>query len=68
MTLQSLKAPARHLMAGDRVGSGETIVSVSAGIRTPRGKVEVVLEKGERRRCAIWGAHTVINVKREGSH
>jgi hypothetical protein len=66
MTQESLKTLARYLLAGDQVGSGETVVSVSAGVRTPRGKVEVVLEKGERRRCAIWGAHTVINVKREG--
>jgi hypothetical protein len=66
MTLQSLKMPARHLQPGDQVDSGETIVSVSAGVRTPRGKVEVVLQKHDRRRCAIWGAHTIINVKREG--
>lgn len=61
-----MKAPARCLLAGDQVGSGEIVVSVSAGIRTPRGKVEVVLRKGERRRLTIWGANTIINVKREG--
>ena len=64
MTPQSLKIPARHLLPGDKVGSGETVVSVSAGTRTPRGKVEVTLEKGERSRFAIWGAHTLINVRR----
>ena len=66
MTPQSLKVPARSLMTGDRVSSGETVVNVSAGVRTPRGKVEIILQKGDRRRCAVWGAHTIINVKREG--
>jgi hypothetical protein len=61
---QSLKIPARYLTSGDQVGSGETVVSVSAGVRTPRGKVEVILEKGERSRFAVWGAHTLINVRR----
>jgi hypothetical protein len=37
-------------MPGDQVGSGETVVNVSVGARTPRGKVEVTLEKGERSR------------------
>jgi hypothetical protein len=60
-----LSIPARTLLNGDQVGSGETIVNVSAGVRTPRGKVEVVLEKGGRRRSAIWGASTVINVQRK---
>jgi hypothetical protein len=64
MKPQSLKIPARSLLPGDQVGSGETIVSVSAGVRTPRGKVEVTLEKGEHSRFALWGAHTVINVSR----
>lgn len=59
-----MKLPARHLMAGDRTGSGETIVSVSAGIRTPRGKVEVTLEKDGRRRTSLWGAATTISVSR----
>ncbi len=59
------KVPALYLMVGDETGSGETIVSVSAGVRTPRGKVEVTLEKGEQRRCALWGAYTIINVRRD---
>lgn len=64
MTSQSLKISARHLMSGDLVGSGETIVSVSAGVRTPRGKVEVTLEKGGRRRTSLWGAPTFVNISR----
>lgn len=59
-----MKLPARHLMPGDQTGSGETIVSVSAGIRTPRGKVEVTLEKDGRRRTSLWGAGTNISVSR----
>lgn len=61
---QSHKLAARHLMPGDKVGSGETIVCVSAGARTPRGKIEVTLEKGGRRRTSLWGAATVVNVSR----
>lgn len=58
------KVPARYLAKGDQVGSGETIVNVAVGVRTPRGKVEVTLEKDGQRRCAIWGASTVITVRR----
>lgn len=66
-TLIPQKVPARYMQPGDVVGSGETVVSVSAGVRTPRGKVEVVLERdGNRatRRLAVWGSHTAINVRR----
>jgi hypothetical protein len=64
VTTQSHKLPARALLNGDQVGSGETIVSVSAGVRTPRGMVEVTLEKGGRYRRALWGAFAIINVRR----
>jgi hypothetical protein len=59
-----LRVQARQLVAGDVVGSGETIVQVAAGVRTPRGKVEVTLEKDGRRRLTFWGASTVINIRR----
>ena len=59
-----MKVAARHLLPGDLVGSGETIVSISAGVRTPRGKVEVTLEKDGRRRTSLWGAGTTISVSR----
>jgi hypothetical protein len=62
---QSSKIPARALLNGDQVGSGETIVSVNAGVRTPRGMVEVTLEKDGRYRRALWGAFTIINVRRD---
>jgi hypothetical protein len=62
--MQSHKMPARNLICGDQLGSGETIVSVSAGVRTPRGKVEVILEKDGRCRRALWGAYAIINVRR----
>jgi hypothetical protein len=65
MTTQTKKVPARHLLRGDQVGSGEIVVGVGAGARTPAGKVEVILEKGGRRRLSIWGASTVITVQRE---
>lgn len=59
-----MKLPARHLIAGDQTGSGETIVSICAGVRTPRGKVEVTREKDGRRRMHLWGSATTINVSR----
>lgn len=58
------KVQARALQRGDITGSGETVVGVSAGIRTPRGRIEITLEKDGRRRTSIWGAYTMINVRR----
>ena len=63
--LQTVKTPAStlHAFIGDTVsGSGETIICVSVGIRTPRGKVDIVLEKNGHRRTATWGASTIIGV------
>ena len=60
----SMKVCARYLMPGDVIGSGETVKQTSAGVRTPRGKIEIVLEKDGKRRLAIWGASTTINVQR----
>jgi hypothetical protein len=63
---ETIKLPVHALQSGDvTTGSGETIVSVSAGVRTPRGKMDVVLEKAGRRRTSVWGRHTAINVMRE---
>lgn len=58
------KVPARNLLNGDRVGSGEIVIQVAAGLKTPRGKVEVTLERNGARRMAIWNASTVITVRR----
>ena len=58
------RVPARHLMTGDRLCTGETVVTVSRGARTPSGKVEVTLEKDGRRRTPLWGASTTINISR----
>jgi hypothetical protein len=60
-----IKVPARHLQPGDVTGSGETVVSVSADARTPRGMVDVLLQKGARKRAAIWSARTIIGVRRD---
>lgn len=59
-----IKVAARHLLRGDVTSSGETVLSVSVGARTPRGKVEVALQKGDRKRAALWGAGTTIGVHR----
>lgn len=60
-----MRVHARHLLPGDVVGSGETVVSVSAGIDTPAGHVDVRLEKLGRERLAYWRAATLIGVTRE---
>ncbi|WP_027530329.1 hypothetical protein [Bradyrhizobium sp. WSM3983] len=44
--------------------SNETVLGISAGVATPRGKVEVSLEKAGRKRLAIWNARTIIVVRR----
>ena len=62
---RTLQVPARHLRRGDVTGSGETVLSVSVGARTPRGKVEVFLQKGGRKRSAHWSASTMIGVRRD---
>jgi hypothetical protein len=59
-----VRVPARLLLKGDVAGSRERVIGVSAGIATPRGKVEVFLEKGSRTRKAIWNAGTIIVVRR----
>jgi hypothetical protein len=59
-----MKVCARYLQPGDVTGSGETVVKTSAGISTPRGKIEIVLERDGHRRLAVWGASTIVNVKR----
>ncbi|MEW6318146.1 MAG: hypothetical protein AB1670_17390 [Pseudomonadota bacterium] len=59
-----IRVPARLLLKGDVTGSNETVLGVSAGVATPRGKVEVSLEKAGRRRKAIWNAATIIVVRR----
>jgi len=71
MPTESHKVQARALQRGDVTGSGETVVFVFQGPRIPAGygkhrmdKVEVTLEKGNRRRTSIWGAYTMINVQR----
>lgn len=61
-----VKVPARHLLRGDVTGSGEVVLSVSTGAKTPRGMVDVILQKGERKRAAIWNARTIIGVRRDG--
>jgi hypothetical protein len=58
------RVPARYLLSGDRLSTGETVTAVSRGARTPSGKVEVTLEKDGRRRTTLWGASTTINVAR----
>lgn len=62
---QFIKVRARDMQPGDRLrGTGQTVVGVGAGLRTPKGKVEVTLEWRDERRVVIWGAATTINIVR----
>jgi len=55
---------AQHLKKGDIIGSGEEVVSVSAGAKTPSGKVEVTLKtKDGKTKTSTWGKTTKIGVK-----
>lgn len=67
-----LRIQAQHLQLGDIVGSGEIVISnPQAGIKTAKGKVEVLLETdryvdGSKifTRLAVWGKYTMINIDR----
>ncbi len=54
---------AQTLKKGDVITSGEEVVSVSAGAKTPSGKVEVTLSKDGKTRTAVWGKTTKVGVK-----
>jgi len=66
--IDRVRVPARLLLKGDVTSSGETVLSVGAGVATPRGKVEVSLSKGEHGRVALWNAGTIIVVRRGTSN
>lgn len=61
---EAMKVAALYLQPGDIVGSGETVFATSTGIRTPRGKIEVYLRKGDKDRMSYWGRSTQINITR----
>ena len=55
---------AQHLKKGDIIGSGDEVVSVSAGAKTPSGKVEVTLKtKDGKTKVSTWGKTTKVGVK-----
>jgi len=55
---------AEHLKKGDIITSGDEVVSVSAGAKTPAGKVEVTLKtKNGSTKTSTWGKTTMIGVK-----
>ena len=55
---------AQYLKKGDIITSGEEIVSVSSGAKTPSGKVEVTLKNKQGKiRTSVWGKTTKIGVK-----
>lgn len=62
-----VKVRARDAQPGDVLrGTGETVTGVGAGLRTPKGKVEVILQNAAGyRRLVVWGAATTVNVERK---
>lgn len=55
---------AQYLKKGDIITSGEQIVSVSIGAKTPSGKVEITLKNSKNKeRTAYWGKYTKIGVR-----
>lgn len=55
---------AQDLKKGDIITSGDEVVSVSAGAKTPSGKVEVTLKnKDGKTRTSTWGKTTKIGLK-----
>lgn len=63
--MSKIKVQAQHLQPGDIVGSGEEVLAVGQGIKTPTSKCDVWLIKNDRKRCAQWGKYTMINVERK---
>ena len=58
-----VRIPVHALQPGDVMsGSSETVIAISAGVRTPPGKMDVVLEKNGRRRSSEWRRHTMVNI------
>jgi hypothetical protein len=55
---------ARSLKKGDILTSGDTVVSISSGAKTPSGKVEVTLEKNGKTKTSVWGKYTKVGVKK----
>lgn len=67
--MTKLRIQAQHLQPGDIVGSGEKVVYCCAGVRTPKGKVDIKLVKYQNSdheyfRTNQWGKYTMINVER----
>lgn len=60
-----LKVQAQHLEVGDIVGTGETILYVGQGVRTPKGCVDIVVQKGNKKRSSVWRKYTMIGVERK---
>lgn len=59
--MTKLRIQAKHLQPGDIMGSGEVVQQVSAGTRTPKGKVDIQLNT----RFTQWNKYTMINVERK---
>lgn len=56
---------ARDLQVGDRLASGQIVKErPSRGLKTPTGKVDIVLEGRRGEYVATWGARTEIGVDR----
>jgi len=57
---------AQYLKKGDIITSGDEVISVSAGAKTPSGKVEVTLKtKDGKTKTSTWGKTTKVGVKKD---
>lgn len=62
---QATKVSVRHLIAGDVLATGESIVSSYAGVRTRKGYRTVVAERPNGSRWVKeWNASTTLTVLR----
>lgn len=57
---------AQYLKKGDIITSGDEVISVSSGAKTPSGKVEVTLKtKDGKTKTSVWGKTTKVGVKKD---
>lgn len=59
-----MKIQVQHLQVGDiLMGFGETVtVAPSVGINTPKGKVELAVQKDNNYCRVVWGKYTMVNI------
>ncbi len=63
-----LRIQAQHLQPGDFVGCGEKVIQIIVNSTYwPSNKIQVTIQKNDKRRNVLWGKYTMINVERKTS-